>query len=165
LLELSKPKQTATTRRWKFSVRSGGAHLNSKIEFSARRSDPEFVFALARTDIAPDAGLRAVRVNHYLPPAAIRQKIRALAGRAQTEPRDVFDLDLLVSQHRDAIRKGDVPVALATQAANAAFNISFDAYQELVVDFLEEDFVEIYNRVEVWEEMVTRVAEYLETLQ
>lgn len=34
--EPSKPKQTATTRRWKFGVEGPGAVLGSKIEFSAR---------------------------------------------------------------------------------------------------------------------------------
>jgi hypothetical protein len=165
LLDLSKSKQTATTCRWKFSVKRAEARLNSKIEFSARRSDPDIAFEPARTDIAPEAGLRAVRVNHYLPTAAIRQKIHALGGRKQTEPRDVFDLDLLVSQHPSAVRAGDVPSSLARRAASAAFEIPFEAYQELVVDFLEDEFVDIYNRAEVWEEMVTRVAGYLETLQ
>ena len=34
-----------------------------------------------------------------------------------------------------------------------------------MVDYLEDDFVEIYDRPEVWEEMVTRVVEFLETLR
>lgn len=165
VVDLTKPKQTDTTRRWKFTVKGAGTQLNSKIEFSARHTDPEYAMATARTDIGREAGLRAVRANHYLPPAAIRQKIRALAGRKQTEPRDVFDLDLLVSRHPDAIVRGDVPSSVVTRAANAAFEIPFDAYRELVVDFLEDDFVAVYDRREVWEEMVTRVAQFLEALQ
>jgi hypothetical protein len=165
VVDVSKPKQTDTTRRWKFTVKGAGAQLNSKIEFSARRADPEYALATARGDIGREAGLRAVRANHYLPPAAIRQKIRALAGRKQTEPRDLFDLDLLVSQHPGAIAKGDVPTSLVTRAANAAFDIPFEAYRELVVDFLEDEFVAVYDRRAAWEEMVTRVAEFLEGLQ
>lgn len=166
LLDLSKPKQTTTTRRWKFAVKRGAARLNSKIEFSARKTlDLEVGFDVARTDIGRAAGLRAVRANHYLAPAAVRQKIRVLAERRQTEPRDVFDLDLLVSRHPAVIAKGDVEASLAARAAAATFAVSFDAYRELVVDFLEDEFVEIYDRREAWDEMVVRVAEFLETLQ
>ena len=165
LTDLSKPKQTATTRRWKFAVRGSGGPLNSKIEFSARRGrDPEVAFDLARADVGRAAGLRAVRANHYLAPAAVRQKIRVLAERKQTEPRDVFDLDLLVAQHPRAVGRGDVTPALAARAAAAAFDIPFDAYRALVVDFLEDEFVRIYDRREVWDEMVVRVAGFLESL-
>lgn len=164
LVDLSKPKQTETTRRWKFTVRRAGTRLNSKIEFSSRHVDPEFAMETARADIGRESGLRAVRANHYLPPAAIRQKIGALAGRKQTEPRDVFDLDLLISQHPGAIVRGDVSSSLVKRAASAMFDIPFEAFRELVVDFLEDDFVTVYDRPETWDEMVTRVAEFLEAL-
>lgn len=163
---LVKTKPTATTRRWKFAVQGGGAWLNSKIEFSARgNTDPEVGFDVARSDIGRAAGLRAVRANHYLAPAATRQKIHVLAERKETEPRDVFDLDLLVSSHPGAVSLGDIAPGLAAKAVDAAFAIPFEAYRELVVDYLEDEFVEIYDRPEVWEEMVTRVAEFLEALR
>ena len=166
LVDLAKTKQTATTRRWKFAVQGGGAWLNSKIEFSARgNTDPEVGFDVARSDIGRAAGLRAVRANHYLAPAATRQKIHVLAERKETEPRDVFDLDLLVSSHPGAVSPGDIAPGLAVKAVDAAFAIPFEAYRELVVDYLEDEFVEIYDRPEVWEEMVTRVAEFLEALR
>lgn len=166
LVDLAKTEPTATTRRWKFAVQGGGAWLNSKIEFSARgTTDPEVGFDIARSDVGRAAGLRAVRANHYLAPAATRQKIHVLAERMETEPRDVFDLDLLVSSHPGAVSPGDVAPELAAKAVDAAFAIPFAAYQELVVDYLEDEFVEIYNRPEVWEEMVTRVAEFLEMLR
>jgi hypothetical protein len=166
LVDLAKHKQTNTTRRWKFGVRGDGAWLNSKIEFSARGgTDAEMAFDLARADIGRASGLRAVRANHYLAPAAIRQKIRALAERRETEPRDIFDLDLLVSSHADVVGRGDVPGELAERALQAAFAIPFEAFEELVVEYLEEDFISLYDRPEVWEEMVTRVAEFLDSLR
>jgi hypothetical protein len=166
LVDVAKTKQTDTTRRWKFAVQGGGAWLNSKIEFSARgNTDPEVSFDIARSDIGRATGLRAVRANHYLAPAATRQKIHVLAERKETEPRDVFDLDLLVSKYPDEVRPGDVAPDLAAKASDAAFAIPFEAYEELVVEYLEDEFVEIYDRREVWDEMVTRVAEFLETLR
>ena len=106
-----------------------------------------------------------MRANHYLAPVATRQKIHVLAERKETEPRDVFDLALLVSAHPDVVRPGEVAPELATKAVNAAFAIPFEVYEELVVDYLEDEFVSIYDRPEVWEEMVTGVAEVLETLR
>jgi hypothetical protein len=123
----------------------------------------------ARSVSGPSPRLRVVVVrtpaNHYLAPAATRQKIHVLAERKETEPRDVFDLDLLVSKYPDVVRPGDITPELATKARDAAFAIPFEAYEELVVEYLEDEFVEIYNRREVWDEMVTRVAEFLETLR
>ncbi len=88
MTEPTKPKQTATTRRWKFAVEGPGAHLNTKIEFSSRgETDAERSFDAARGDLGRAIGLRVVKACHYLPPAAIRQKIRALAQRSSTEPR------------------------------------------------------------------------------
>ncbi len=166
MADLSKPKQTGTTRRWKFAVVGGGARLNSKIEFSSRNAaDPEYALGAARSDIGRAAGLRVVKANHYLAKAAIRQKIRALAERSETEPRDVFDLDLLFAANPDAVRAGDVDRALVVRATDAAFAIPFAAFADLVVDYLEEEFVEIYNRREVWDEMVTTVAGHLERLR
>lgn len=166
IVDLAKTKQTSTTRRWKFAVQGDGAGLNSKIELSAGGSaDSEVGFDVARSDIGRAAGLRAVRANHYLAPAATRQKIHVLAERKETEPRDVFDLDLLIAAHPDAVGPGHVSPELAAKAIDAAFAIPFEAFQELVVDYLEDEFVDIYDRPEVWDEMVTRVGEFLETLR
>lgn len=106
-----------------------------------------------------------MKANHFLATAATRQKIRALAERSETEPRDVFDLDLLFAGNPDAVEAGDVDGALVGKAIDAAFGIPFEAFAELVVDYLEEDFVEIYNRPEVWDEIVTTVAGHLERLR
>lgn len=165
MTEPTKPKQTSTTRRWKFSVEGPGAFLNSKIEFSNRGIDPEYELANARDDIGRALGLRVVRANHYLPPAAIRQKIRALGQRSETEPRDVFDLDLLLARYPDAVRSGDMPESEVEAALAAIFAINYAAYHQLVVEFLEDDQVGIYGREEVWTDMVLKVASALEALQ
>ena len=166
MADLTKPKETDTTRRWKFAVVGSGARLNSRIEFSSRNAaDPEYALEAARSDIGRAAGLRVVKANHYLATAAIRQKIRALAERSETEPRDVFDLDLLFAGNPDVVRAGGVDGALVGKAIDAALAIPFEAFADLVVDYLEEEFVEIYNRPEVWDEMLTTVAGHLERLR
>ena len=161
----TKPKQTDTTRRWKLQVDRPSAHLNTKIEFSAREADPEHAFETARSDLGREIGLRVVKAEHYLPPAAIRQKIRALAQRSQTEPRDVFDLDLLFATHADEIRQGDIDGATLTKAIEAALGIPYEAYRDLVIRYIEDEFVAIYGRPEVWTDMTLGVVERLERLR
>ncbi len=163
--EPTKPKQTETTRRWKFSVEGSGAFLNSKIEVSNRGTDPEYDFANARDDIGRGLGLRVVRANRYLAPAAIRQMIRALGQRSGTEPRDLFDLDLLLARYPAAVLPGDVPAHEIEAALGAVFGIDYDAYRELVVEFLEDEQVGVYGREEVWTDMVLKVAAALGALR
>jgi len=161
----TKPKQTDTTRRWKFTVEVPGGRLNSKIEFSARpHADPEYQLDVVTSSVGRAAGLRAIRVQRYLPPAATRQKIRALAERSQTEPRDVFDLDLLFAKFPDALAKGDVTEETIERATAALFGIEYEAFEALVVDFLEDEYVALYRRREVWEEIVLKVSEALRGL-
>jgi hypothetical protein len=97
-------------------------------------------------------------------PAATRQKIRALAERSQTEPRDVFDLDLLFAKFPDAVAKGDVAAETIERATGALFGIEYEAFEALVVNFLEDEYVALYQRREVWEEMVLKVSEALQGL-
>lgn len=158
----TKPKQSETTRRWKFTVTTADGYLNTKIEFSARgEPDPEFDLATVTPDIGREVGLRAVRAQRYLPPAAIRQKVRALAERTQTEPRDVFDLDLLLGRHPDALLPGTLDAAITARAIEAAFAIPYTSYRDLVVAYLEPEFLEIYGREEVWDGMVLNVTDAL----
>ncbi len=56
-------------------------------------------------------------------------------------------------------------VELLTAAANAALAIGYDAYRDLVVEFIEDEFVDILGREEVWSDMVLRVVEHLEGLR
>src|SRR5216684_3573460 len=79
VVRMSKPKQTDTTQRWKLELKSAGVSLplHTKVEFSRRGTHgEESAFEPARS--------------------AIRQKIHALAGRAETQARDVWDLDHLL---------------------------------------------------------------------
>jgi hypothetical protein len=58
-----------------------------------------------------------------------------------------------------------VDPALIDKAVAAAMGISYDSYHDLVVDFLEQEFVPIYGRPDVWTSMVLGVVERLEALK
>jgi predicted nucleotidyltransferase component of viral defense system len=94
VVELSKPKQTEMTRRWKIGLgRTGfpGPPVRTKIEFSQRPGASDDVLAERIPDfvVAP-YGIMSIVVRHYGLTAAIEQKIAALALRSETKARDVF---------------------------------------------------------------------------
>src|SRR5665647_1720678 len=89
-------------------------------------------------------------------------RFRALAQRHEAEPRDVFDLDLLLATYRDQIRPGEVDGPTLQGAIDAALSIPYETYADLVVQYIEDDFVGIYGRPEVWTDMTLGVAERLE---
>jgi hypothetical protein len=166
MTEPTKPKQSETTRRWKFTVSTARGYLNTKIEVSGRpHPDPEFELSVLTPRVGREVGLRAIRVQRYLPAAAIRQKVRALAERTQTEPRDVFDLDLLLSRFPEALPAIQADRAIVDAAIAATFEIEYSAFEDLVVEYLEPEFVDIYRRPEVWDEMVLKVTSALGALR
>lgn len=156
----SAPKQTETTRRWKVSVAGSGAEVRTKIEFSARGGGGGHRLDRLPRGVVSRYALPAPSVQHYGIEAATVQKVQALAGRSETQARDVFDLDLLL--RRRAIPPGEVDAELLTEAAERAFELPFDAYRDQVLAFLEPEVLELYDGVEAWERMQTSVAGHLE---
>jgi len=156
-------KDTETVKRWKFQLaRPGMETASSKIEFSNRASTASPVLEQMDTELARRLGGVAARIKHYVPPDAIEQKIRALAERSATEPRDVFDLDHLFRQYPQALEQSRPDPKRTLTAKDRAIDIPYDDYQTLVVEYLEEDFVELYGTEQAWTDMVLRVVERLE---
>lgn len=162
LAERSNPKRTDTTQRWKVGLAAPGSPelIRTKIEFSYREGGgPHRIEPIPRRIVEPYA-LRAPLIPHYVEGAPIEQKVRALAGRSETQARDVFDLDLLL--------RGDSPVPAAidpeliSAAVDRAMLLPYAAFQDQVLPFLEPEAVELYEGEASWERMQTFVAERLE---
>jgi hypothetical protein len=154
--EIKPAKQTQTAQRWKFHVIHEGSTLPTRLEFS-RRNDEPFVDNV--TEPPSPALLAAQQVvpfvfNHYMPQAAYRQKINALATRREVQARDVFDLHHL-SQYAAAAR--EVPVELVTQALEQLELISFAMFKDQVVPFLPRDLAVHYGDPKVWKAMSEKV--------
>jgi predicted nucleotidyltransferase component of viral defense system len=164
---VSKPTQTATTQRWKLLVAVSGPRepVRTKIECSHRAADPRRILeAVPDAVVAPHA-LRAPSMQHYTAPAAIEQKVGALAQRSQTQARDVFDLDLLLRGHRDALRPGEIASPLLEAAIERGFELPFTAFHDQVVVFLDPEVADLYDDPDAWDRMQTFVAERLMELQ
>ena len=156
-------KDTFTVKRWKLALAAPGMEETaSKIEFSARRVDAAPVFEPLDKELARRLRARAVRLNHYSPPRTIEQKVRALAQRSQTEPRDVFDLDHLLREYPEALSQARLDPSHVRAAIARALDLRYEDYLTLVVEYLEEEFVPLYASEEAWNDMVLRVTTLLE---
>lgn len=167
LEQVTKPKQTGTTQRWKPIVTAAGrsAPIRTKIEFSHRRADPRRILEAVPEHVVAPYALRPPTMLHYTAETAIEQKVGALAHRSETQARDLFDLELLFRQHPDAVTAGAIPPDTLERAEERAFELPFQAFHDQVVRFLEVEIVELYDDPAIWERTQTYVAERLSELR
>jgi len=160
IAEANAQKQTETTQRWKLAIEHRAGVVNTKVEFSNRNGDDRH-----RLDPIPDSivapyALRAPTVQHYVGDAPAEQKIAALAGRPETQARDVFDLDLLLRER--PLAAGAVAADLLARAAETALQLPYGAFRDQVLPFLEDEARELYEGEDAWAAMQVYVAEALE---
>ncbi len=163
IAEVSAPKQTDTTRRWKIGLRATGHtdSIRTKIEFSDRNGSSDDVVAeVVPNGVVVPYGLQSPMVQHYGATAAIEQKIAALALRSETKARDVFDLDLLSRRQRARGVQESLSTEHAGQAASRALEITFDRYVTEVAPFLDPDIAVLYDE-DQWDRMREAVATWL----
>ena len=167
---LNAKERSETKSKWVVGVRqpSETEPVYTQIEVSHReypyrefaKVEPVMETAVARYA----AALRRPTFGHYLPRAAVAQKIDVLWGRDVRQPRDVFDLDLLFRIAPDAVSRGDVDEAGLRAALTRLFEIGYDEYRAKVLSFIERDALPLYESREAWESMQVTVAERLEAL-
>lgn len=163
--EFSKPKQTDTTRRWKVAVEIAGRSelVRTKIEFSNRNGEDRYRLEAVPSHIVAPYALRSPSVQHYTEDAAAEQKVEALAGRSETQARDVFDLDLLL--RRRPLPADSLDSQVLANASDRALQLPFAAFRDQVLPFLDPEVVELYDTQASWEQMQTFVAAKLEEAQ
>ena len=155
--EISKPKQTDTTRRWKVPIvaRDHRELVRTKIEFSNRNGEQRYELEAVPDRVVKPYGLRAPSVQHYTAQPAAEQKVGALAGRNETQARDVFDLDLLMRTMDPDIAAIDSTTR--ENAADRALALPFAAFDDQVLPFLDPDVAELYDE-DAWIQMQVLVA-------
>lgn len=168
LTEVTAPKQTDTTQRWKvaLAVRGLSVPLRTKIEFSRRDLIDGADYGGIGIDLARSHGLTPILATHYGTRAAIVQKVQALAGRVETQARDIFDLHLLLSRPEVAkLRLTGTPRGVIDDAIERAMEVSFDAYQSKVIAYLEPAQADLYRDKAAWSAMQEFVVSQLEALR
>jgi len=162
IAEASNPKHTETTQRWKVGVKAPGQSqlVRTRIEFSYRDGAGQYRLEPIPSEIVAPYALRSPTVQHYVDDAPTEQKVLALAGRSETQARDVFDLDLLL--RRRSLAPETLEPEVLGKATDLAMQLPYAAFRDQVLPFLEPDVVELYDTEEAWVQMQTFVAEKLE---
>lgn len=162
LAEHTSAKQTETTHRWKIGIQvpGGPEPVRSKVEFSNREGEGAYSLSSLPDAVVEPYALRPPSVQHYDAAAATAQKVRALAGRPQTQARDVFDLELLL--RRRPLAQGALDAALLEGAAERALEQDYAAFRDQVLPFLEPGAAELIASPRAWEQIQTFVADRLE---
>lgn len=164
----TKPKQTETTQRWKFELNraGGGSTMHTKVEFSRRGSKDEYTLEPVLAGIARPYGIPAPTANHYTAASAVRQKIGALAGRRETQARDIWDLEHLLRSTRVDPRPLPTSISrMLDRAIERAMDMPYADYKAQVVPFLDPVHQELYGTREAWERMQSLVVERLMELR
>ncbi|MBE7499033.1 MAG: nucleotidyl transferase AbiEii/AbiGii toxin family protein [Verrucomicrobiales bacterium] len=158
----AEPKQTHTTQRWKLSLRADGsaALLPTKLEFSRRGMPDEPRFEPVDPELIRAYRLTPIMASHYPIEIAYQQKVGALAHRALTQARDVFDLYWLISSGA----KTELPDNLRPcrpKAQENAMAVTFATFKSQVLAYLATSHREQYDSESVWETLQLTVAEAL----
>jgi len=165
--QVSKPKQTRTTQRWKVALRVGVAQTSvpTKIEYSRRDFDAEPALEPVNAEVVRHYRLYSVLFPHYTAQVALGQKIAALALRSQTQARDVFDLKVLLDSGagRDPLTAS--AVAQLPSAIENAMTLGYDEFAGQVLAYLEPAHQADYRSRAVWEGLQAEVINALEALR
>lgn len=167
LVKTAQPKQTATTQRWKLTLRDteSGAEVPTKIEFSRRGLDDEKAVESVDAAIIRTYRLYPVIVQHYTVHTALAQKVSALALRDQVQSRDVFDLKLLLDAGGAEQQLPATAAANLTAAIDNASAVNYDAFAGQVLAYLEPEYQDHYGSRQAWNELRDQVVTGLKALR
>jgi len=154
--DLARAKQTETVQRFKVHLlTAAGEDLSTKIEFSRRGMDAPVLAEPVSPEVLAAYRLAPLIVPHYAAPAAVRQKLQALASRPQAAARDVFDLYALSSQPgvADMDLAREIGREQLEQALERTYSIDYRRYHDTVVSFLEPADQTAFDRSEMWDQI------------
>jgi predicted nucleotidyltransferase component of viral defense system len=156
-------KQTDTTQRWKLGLRVDGmpVPLPTKVEFSRRGLDEGVAFGSVDPSVARAYQLPPLMLSHYEAATALRQKVGALAGRPQTQARDVFDLHHLLAIGTSPDGLGGLQEPILDRAAANALAMDFRMFKSQVLAYLPPEDQARFDSSSVWDSMVLEVVEAL----
>ncbi len=156
IAQSSKPKQTATTQRWKVQLFNAKLKIKipTKIEFSRRSLSAGVKRDLINQAMLDEYHLPRFFVPHYNTEQAFEQKVRALIGRQDPQVRDVFDLDLLLSHRPQRLSLAAKEKELIE---HTIFSLSYTDYLSQVVAYLFPEEQSLYMPEQIWSEIQLRV--------
>jgi hypothetical protein len=100
-------------------------------------------------------------VSHYDGATAFRQKVGALAGRRETQARDVFDLHHLLASGGAAGAVEDLDPRVAQRAGANAMTVDFGMFKSQVLACLSPDDQAHYDSSSIWDTILLEVVDAL----
>ncbi len=165
ITQISTPKQTETTQRWKLLLKVPhiSLPLPTKIEFSRRKTEHATNLGTIDKEIIRHYHITPVFLNHYSAEDAFLQKVYAIILRSETQARDIFDLYHL--SHYISINNiaRQSHTDIETAKSNV-LSINFNAFKSQVVAYLPLDNQAAYQEKSIWDNMVLAVLEMLDEL-
>jgi predicted nucleotidyltransferase component of viral defense system len=163
--DLRVAKQTETTQRFKVHLYTeSDLDLFTKIEFSRRG----FSRLLPIVEEIPVMILKWYRIApfmapHYPAPAALAQKISALAGRSTVQARDIFDIYIL----RTHVSNGLPPLSaeVTSAARKNVFAIDYERFRDTVIEYLTPDEQEVYGTRSAFDDIQLHVDSFIARLE
>jgi predicted nucleotidyltransferase component of viral defense system len=160
--DASKAKQTQTTQRFKLRlVTKQGLELPTKIEFSRRGIKDKFLEEGINSEISRKYNRLSYKCQHYCGEGPVRQKIDALAGRVETQARDVFDLYILFLGGLWIENIEDSEPSELEKAKYNLSSISYEQYRDQVVEYLSEEARNQYASLDNWTEIKNLILDKL----
>jgi Nucleotidyl transferase AbiEii toxin, Type IV TA system len=162
--DVTSPKQTETTQRWKvgLSVEGRSLALHTKIEFSRRGTTEDAVIEPVAASLLAEYRLMPLLAPHYPLAAALRQKVGALVGRGTVQARDVFDLAVLLARAGGRVDALHPIRAQIPRAIERAMDVSYGDFKSQVASYLKPEELDEYGTREAWDAMQAQVVEGLE---
>ncbi len=163
--EPGKAKQSTTTQHFRVRlVTTAGEVYPTRVEFSRRGSQHEYITETIDPGIARAYRRLAFACQHYPAQSAALQKISALAHRAEIQVRDAFDLYVLwLGGHLTAQVSASIPEPERRRAIDNLLALRYSDYQGQVLDYLEPEHLERFGSENTWNEIGQTLLRVLES--
>jgi len=165
--DITRAKQTETTQRFKVHlITRSGEDLFTKIEFSRRGIKEKVVVQSVSPSILRAYKVSPLLIPHYDVQSAIIQKIDAVITRSIIQPRDIFDLYVLMPQYNPDDTEGiQINRAKLNRAHDNVFEVGFGQFRDMVIPYLPPDDQSIYNSSTLWDDIKLKVGSFIDELR
>lgn len=161
-LRLSKwnaSKQTPTTQRWKIGLLINNRTLSTRLEFSRRKKELQYVSGIPDAELLSHYKIMAFVAQYYSIEDMIIQKIMALASPAREAPRDMYDLYFLIGRYKKG--RVELPARMIGEALDKCRAIDLAAFRNQVAPFLPGDLASFFAKPENYHGMRDGVISFL----
>jgi predicted nucleotidyltransferase component of viral defense system len=159
----TKPKQTETTQRWKVQLQFQGDKLQTKIEFSRRKTVIQYGKGVPNPELLSQYKAPQFAAQFYSSAQMVSQKTIALAASTRNAVRDLFDLHHLLLAVGVDIKT--VTQEIKKETIEAAIekieSFSFKDFNEQVRPYLTAELVAAYEESPAFDRMKEETSDKL----